>query len=324
MPARKKCSDEALISDYARTNSVWVTAKNFSMCGQSVWERLRKHGKTVPVRRLSDLEKVEIETLYRSGFLRGDGQLNALSKKINRTVPFISRYAGIAGLVNAHRTFDSSLSMSISVRAAKWHTEHPGALEGDKNPMFGKKHTPERLKQMSEASKAAAARMTPLQKLQKQDKMMKTKYARYGSNNPARSHGSWKAGWREIGGLRVYFRSRWEANYARYLEFLRTHGEIVGWEHEPQTFWFEKIRRGVRSYLPDFRVTLKCKEENLLKLPDFEYHEVKGWMDARSRTTINRMRIYHPNVKLVIIDKEWFKRTGKQMSGLITDWEKDR
>ena len=55
---------------------------------------------------------------------------------------------------------------------------------------------------------------------------------------------SWKAGWREIGGQRIYARSRWEANYARYLEWLRANGSIAKWEHEPETFWFEGIKRG--------------------------------------------------------------------------------
>ena len=93
-------------------------------------------------------------------------------------------------------------------------------------------------------------------------------------------YASCKSGWREIGGIRKYYRSRWEANYARYLEFLKVNGEIEKWEHEPETFWFEGIKRGVMSYLPDFRVT----EKN----GDIVFHEVKGWMDARSITKIKR------------------------------------
>ena len=87
----------------------------------------------------------------------------------------------------------------------------------------------------------------------------------------------WKSGWRTIGGQRGYYRSRWEANYARYLEWLRVRGDIKYWSHEKDTFWFEKIKRGVRSYLPDFRVT----EIN----GDVVYHEVKGWMDRRTRAS---------------------------------------
>lgn len=105
-------------------------------------------------------------------------------------------------------------------------------------------------------------------------------------------------GWYTISGKRYYFRSSWEVNYARYLEFIRLNGEIDKWEYEPDTFWFEKIRRGVRSYTPDFKVFNNGK---------FEYHEVKGWMDNKSKTKIKRMSIYYPEIKLLVIDKDIYK-----------------
>lgn len=123
----------------------------------------------------------------------------------------------------------------------------------------------------------------------------------------------WKAAWRTIGGQRIYARSKWEANYARYLDWLQQRGDIAKWEHEPQTFWFEKIKRGVRSYLPDFRVT-----ENSGAIV---YHEVKGYMDARSKTKINRMRIYHPSVRLIVIDSKGYAAIKRTMAPVIKDWE---
>jgi hypothetical protein len=134
-----------------------------------------------------------------------------------------------------------------------------------------------------------------------------------GTLHPPRHKTTWKSGWREIGGKNIYARSRWEANYARYLEFLMAHQEIARWEHEPETFWFDDIKRGSRSYLPDFRVTFPGGR--------VEYHEVKGWMDARSKTKIKRMRIYHPNVILRVMDKKWFKANTRKLSGLIPGWE---
>jgi hypothetical protein len=113
-------------------------------------------------------------------------------------------------------------------------------------------------------------------------------------------------------GLEGYFKSRWEANVARYLEFLKGRGEINDWKYEPETFWFEKIKRGVRSYTPDFRV-----EETSGAVV---YWEVKGYMDARSKTKIKRMRIYHPDIKLVLIDREGYKAISK-WSRLILGWE---
>ena len=59
-------------------------------------------------------------------------------------------------------------------------------------------------------------------------------------------------------------------------------GEILKWEYEPETFWFEKIKRGVRTYTPDFKVTEK--DGSII------FHEVKGYMDARSKTKLKRMK----------------------------------
>jgi hypothetical protein len=124
----------------------------------------------------------------------------------------------------------------------------------------------------------------------------------------------WQSGWREIAGRRCFFRSRWEANYARYLEWLKAQGAIAEWEYEPQTFWFEKIRRGTRSYLPDFRVT----ENN----GSVAYHEVKGWMDAKSRTKIKRMAIYHKEVRLIVVPAKTYRSMNVDLCRLVPEWEK--
>jgi hypothetical protein len=123
----------------------------------------------------------------------------------------------------------------------------------------------------------------------------------------------WKQGWREVGGKRKFFRSAWEYNYALYLEFVKCKGRIKEWEHEVETFWFDDIKRGTRSYLPDFKIT----ENN----GNFTYHEVKGFYDAKSKTKIKRMAKFYPNVKLLIIDAVWFKANSKKLKGLLPNWE---
>src|SRR6185437_15011059 len=130
---------------------------------------------------------------------------------------------------------------------------------------------------------------------------------------PPKNANTWKPGWREIDGRRIYFRSKWEANYGRYLQLLKRCGQIKEWEHEPETFWFLEILRGVRSYLPDFKVTEN--DGGVI------YHEVKGWLDPRSRTKLKRMRIYHPQVKLRLVEKKFFSQNNKKLSALIPDWE---
>lgn len=127
---------------------------------------------------------------------------------------------------------------------------------------------------------------------------------------------SWHQGYRMISGQKIYFRSAWEANYARYLEQLKTFNQIQGWEHEPQTFWFEEIKRGVRSYLPDFKV---------IRLDGTHFWvEVKGYYDSKSLTKIKRFRKYYPNEELRLIDKNWFRLNSKNMVRLIPGWEISR
>ena len=113
-----------------------------------------------------------------------------------------------------------------------------------------------------------------------------------------------------------YFRSAWEANYARYLNWLKAQGEIKDWRFESKTFEFETIKRGSRFYTPDFEVVNK---DNSL-----EYHEVKGYMDTVSATKLKRMSKYYPNVKIVLIDKDAYAAIAKSIRAFIPNWESNR
>jgi len=121
--------------------------------------------------------------------------------------------------------------------------------------------------------------------------------------------GKFLAGTYDIGGKSIYFRSKWEANYALYLEFLKKNGDIKEWEYEPEFFEFDKIRHGTTRYLPDFKITNKDDSS--------EYHEVKGYMDSRSKTKLKRMAKYYPHVKLILVDKDFYadlvKKVGKML-----------
>lgn len=132
------------------------------------------------------------------------------------------------------------------------------------------------------------------------------------SRKPSHCFSRTRYGVREDLGL--FFRSSWEANYARYLNWCIKHeGKIEKWDYEPETFWFHKIQRGCRSYKPDFRV--------LFKDGHIERHEVKGWMYPRAKTALKRMRIYHPEIEIVLIDQTRYKALSKQMKKLIKEWE---
>jgi len=119
-------------------------------------------------------------------------------------------------------------------------------------------------------------------------------------------------GWVTVGGQKFYSKSKWERNYARYLEWLLTRGAVKEWVYEPEEFWFEKIKRGVRSYRPDFRVVMKDGS--------VEFHEVKGWMDKKSKTKLKRMAKYYPEIALLVVDKDRMKAI-RAWKGLIPEWE---
>ncbi len=111
----------------------------------------------------------------------------------------------------------------------------------------------------------------------------------------------------------VYFRSAWEANWARYLNYLKDHGVITAWAYEPETFEFLGIKRGTRFYTPDFRVTNMDGS--------VEYHEIKGWMDKKSQTKLRRMRQRYPAIKVVLIDKAAYSEVARKIGRALAGWE---
>ena len=112
----------------------------------------------------------------------------------------------------------------------------------------------------------------------------------------------------------IYFRSSWEYYYAIFLEKLQQEGKIITWKHEPKTFWFQSIKRGVRSYLPDFCVIhLNGKEE---------WSEVKGFFDSKSQTKMKRMAKYYPEVKIRLVGSDWFKQNLKACKAIESQFVK--
>lgn len=117
-----------------------------------------------------------------------------------------------------------------------------------------------------------------------------------------------KRGYYDINGTTIFFRSMWEANYALYLDFLIEKGKIIKWEFEPDTFIFEKIKLGTRSYTPDFKIYGLDGS--------IEYHEVKGYMDSKSKTKLKRMDKYYPDIKLHLVSKDEYCILKKQVGKL--------
>lgn len=204
--------------------------------------------------------------------------------------------------------WDAERRLAMSIMRKDWYSNHDHP-----RGMLGKKHSEEFKLKQSEKTRKFMASLTDDQLASIILKGMKTKEKNGTMHTFTRAKASWKAGKRLIGGVNKYYRSAWEANYARYLQWLQELGEIKKWEHEAQTFWFDDIKRGCVCYLPDFRVT----ENN----GQIVFHEVKGWMDDRSKTKIKRMAKYHPEVKLIVIDAKIYASIKKTMSCIIKEWE---
>jgi len=103
--------------------------------------------------------------------------------------------------------------------------------------------------------------------------------------------------------LQTYFRSSWEANYARYLNHFN-----IKWAYESTTF---KLGQGV-TYTPDF------------KLGDNTYVEIKGWLTEKGKKKLNLFKLQYPGVKLILIRRQEYKELYNEYSETIKLWEKIR
>lgn len=112
-----------------------------------------------------------------------------------------------------------------------------------------------------------------------------------------------KRGYFEINGNKMFFRSKWEANYALYLTFLLKQRKIKEWLYEKDVFIFHNVKFGTRSYRPDFKI---INNNNSV-----EYHEVKGWHTPKSKTQLKRMTLYYPKIKLILIDRKQYQALQK-------------
>lgn len=109
-----------------------------------------------------------------------------------------------------------------------------------------------------------------------------------------------------------YFRSSWEANYARYLNVLLAEGLITSWEYEPKTFAFP-VTRGNTHYTPDFKV--------FYDNGDYIWHEVKGYMDDNSRVKLKRFAKFYPEEKLLLVDRVMYREIESVYKPTIENWE---
>lgn len=247
--------------------------------------------------------------------------LKALAEKLGRGKANVCRKARALGLTNHRRpkveqrkTTKKYATLAEAHAAVGAATKARIAAKGHPRGAAGIKHSPEALRAISEKSRQSWAdpnsgHHSDSRKQSASDRMIE----RVANGEMRSGHTRCRGGKREDIGD-TYFRSAWEANYARYLNLLKTNGEILDWAYEPKTFTFDHIKRGTRAYTPDFRVDLVGGGH--------VWHEVKGWMDAKSKTRLARFARCYPAEKLIVVDSKWFRSANKTLGALIPNWEK--
>lgn len=304
---------ERLWSIYLDLGSVHKVGEQVGLSGDTVHQRFVKAGYKLRNPRWTEWELSTLRAYY-ADTADEDFLLEDAARLVGRDRIAVALKASRLGLGvrDRSKSTEAISRLSESIKQAWRHRGHPRG-------MAGKKHSGETRLRLGQASRARwltdktfgiglfsdAAR-------QRLSDSMQARQANPESNL-RRGYSRGKAGRREDIGNR-HFRSSWEANYARYLCWLQGQGQIAKWEFEPDTFWFDAIKRGVRSYLPDFKVWPADGG-------DPYYVEIKGYMDAKSRTKLKRMKKYHPNVTIKLVDAKSYKILDNRMRGVIPGWE---
>jgi hypothetical protein len=99
---------------------------------------------------------------------------------------------------------------------------------------------------------------------------------------------------------KIYFFSRWEANFARILDLM-----AIKWVHQPARFQLK-----VQKYTPDFY------------LPDFGiYVEIKNYLSEYSSNRDSQFRELYPHLNLSLILKPEYLKLQEKFAPLIKEWE---
>lgn len=318
-------TDDTYLQEHFKTHSHAEIGATLNRTEKSVRNRCYVLGlrKAVPNWTVAELD------LLRKWYADRDGkpiELDALAETLGRHKTNVCRKARELGLSNHRRTrvekidgyypsalprfrTKEELSAYMSSRAKAWIQEN-----GHPRGMLGKRQPPEVVEKSRQRLIAMNQSMTPEEKREMGRRAARTRIERYGTAGPVNVENPYT---RTKGGKRadlgdMYFRSAWEANYARYLNWLLENGDIASWEYEADTFIFEGYTRGAMTYRPDFKITEKDGR--------VVYHEIKGWMDGPSKTRLKRMAKHYPDVEVIVIGEAEYKALRKWAS-LIPNWE---
>lgn len=271
---RKYCSRECLKKDYSIINKKWT---------------------------------IQEEQLLKEEY-KNKTAINEIARKLNKTPTAIKTKAHELGITNKDKYFTKEEidfmkdnSSTLTYKEMKTILGKDEANICRKFKELGIKKTNLNYKQWEN--------MTPQKLKTRKEKQRTTKIHNNTLNpmiNQSNPYSRAKGGKREDLG-NTYFRSAWEANIARYYNFIG-----VKWEFEPKTFIFNNITRGSVSYTPDFYLPEQDK-----------WIEVKGWLDGKSKTKLSRFKKQYPDEykKLTLITKKEYEEIKKKVAPFIKNWE---
>lgn len=207
---------------------------------------------------------------------------------------------GISRPVGWRRKTPEEIANKRSKIMKEWHKthEHPKGMLGKTHSLKYRKKLSKRVVQYWENISDDQLKIRTIRSRETRIKngTLKPKYAGYSRGKAFKRKD-----------LNQYFRSTWEANIARFFNYIG-----VEWEYEPKRFIFDKEDTRPISYLPDFYLP----EED-------RYVEVKGWFDKKSKIRMARFDKYfkEESLKLYLIDEKEYNNIKRYYSKKIDNWE---
>ena len=263
-------------------------------------------------------EKMLIEQFYKDN--RNTMDLESFAKSLGRQKTSISRYAKKIGLTKYGREkseesiekikhsleiYHESDEYQMNVKPKQVELLNYYAKNNHPRGMLNKHHTKETCEKLSESHIILFKNMSDEEKHIRAMKSVNTRRKRDVIGTTTNAYSRCKGGFRKD--LNHYFRSAWEANIARILDYLH-----IEWKYEYKRFHFNQETEKILSYQPDFY------------LPQYDkWIEVKGWMDNTSKKRLELFNIYYPleSTRLILINEDIYKSLKTQYSLLIENWE---
>lgn len=292
-----KVQDSVIIENYSKTGNIWKTGELVGLSGQTVYERLKKLGIVKTINYWTENDSQVLLKKYQR--YKELNELDVLAKELGRTKQFICRKAKELGLTNPKNKIIATTTRAKLSESTKKRIQEQGHPKG----FSGHKHSVSARNKMSQRCKSAWANPNSIFnteefKQKKSDALHNHKMN--GDYKTFSIRGNTRC---VVGGKMCVFKSSWEITIAKKLQELKDSNFIQEWDYEKTHFNFDDIKRGIRSYCPDFEVTLNDNTKM--------YIEVKGWKMESSLLRIKMLQERYPQIKYYLIDE---KEYGKILS----------